>query len=151
MKITDIIIQLFSACIGSLGFSLIFNSEKKNLFPASMGGLLGWSVYLLCSHFKLGVFISSIGAAIFCQIYSEVMARIQKSPTTVFIIPAIIPLVPGSGLYYTMYYASLSDWENFRKYGTDTLLTAFGIAVGVSFVSAVLLLIPKKKKAEIDK
>ncbi len=141
----DIVIQLIAVLVGSLGFALIFNAGKKTLFPSILGGMLGWAVYLLFEHLKIGVFLATIAAAAFCQIYSEIFARVLKAPTTVIYIPAIVPLVPGGSLYNAMYNAAINDWENFRYYGITTLKVAFGIAVGASFVSAILLLLPKKK------
>lgn len=141
---SDCIIQLIAALVGSFGFSLFFNSSKKILIPATIGGLLGWGVYLLLDRCCIGVFLASVGSAAFLQIYSEVFARVLKSPTTVILIPSLIPLVPGGSLYYTMYYAALSDWSSFRFYCKETVLVAFGIAVGTSFVSAILLLLPRK-------
>ncbi len=142
----NFVIQLVAALVGSLGFALIFNAGKKTLFPSIVGGMLGWAVYLLFEYLNVGVFVATIVAAAFCQIYSEVFARILKAPTTVIYIPAIVPLVPGGALYNTMYNAAINDWENFRYYGATTLKVAFGIAVGASFVSAILLLLSKKKK-----
>ncbi len=141
----DIVIQLISAFVGGLGFALIFNSGKKKLLPSTLGGILVWAVYLFFIFLNSGVFLAAIAASAFCQIYSEILARILKSPTTVFFIPAIVPLVPGGSLYYAMYYAALNDWDKFTYYGVSTLQVAFGIAVGASFVSAILLLLPKKK------
>ena len=144
----DTVIQLGAALVGSLGFSMIFNSGKKTLIPATLGGYLAWGVYLLCAHFGLGVFLSTIISAAFCQLYSEIFARVIKCPTTVLYIPAIVPLVPGGSLYYTMYYSAVADWTMAKQYGVSTLQVAFGIAVGASFVSAILLLLPRKKSAK---
>ena len=141
----DIVIQLIAALVGSLGFALIFNAGKRILIPSFIGGMLGWAIYLLFDFLNVGVFLATIAAAAFCQIYSEVFARILKAPTTVFYIPAIVPLVPGGALYNTMYNAAINDWDNFRYYGATTLKVAFGIAVGASFVSAILLFLSKNK------
>lgn len=139
------VVQILSAGVGSLGFALLFNLGKKNLISATVGGMASWLVYLLCFNSGLGYFLSAVVCSGFCQIYSEIFARIKKAPATVFYIPTIVPLVPGGGLYYTMYYATRSDWVNFRSYGWQTLQVALGIAVGASFVSAILLLLPRKK------
>ena len=147
----DIIIQLFVAWVGSLGFSLIFNPGKKTLLPATLGGMVGWGVYLLVEHFGAGIFLSTIAAAAFCQVYAEVFSRILKCPRTVIYIPAVVPLVPGGSLYYTMYYAAVNDWPRFMEYGAKTAQVAFGMAVGASFVSAIVLLLPHKKKKESKK
>ena len=141
----ELIIQLVSAWVGSLGFSLMFNSGTKVLLPGTLGGMLGWAVYLLAVELNLNSFVSAVIAAAFCQIYSEVFARVIKVPKTILYIPAIVPLVPGGSLYYTMYNAAVSNWSQFKFYGMQTLHVAFGIAVGASFVSAIMLLLPAKK------
>lgn len=142
----EVIIQLIGAAIGSLGFSLLFNAGKRTLLPAVVGGTLGWAFYLLFEWLGASVFVAAIAASVFCQIYSEFLARLMKAPTTVFFIPAIVPLVPGGSLYHTMYYAATKDWSKFREYGVSTVQVAFGIAVGASFISALLLLLPQNKQ-----
>lgn len=140
----EMIFQLISGTVGSLGFSLIFNVGKKHLFPAALGGLLSWAIYLLCNRlFCMDMLISTILASACSQIYAEILARIFKSPTTVFFIPAVVPLIPGGTLYNTMYSAVFQDWTNFRSYGVNTLLTTLGISIGLSFVSAVLYILAK--------
>lgn len=147
---TDVLIQLVASWVGALGFALIFNTGKKTIIPATIGGMIGWAVYLSFEYFGVGVFLATIAAAAFCQIYSEVFARVLKTPTTVIYIPAIVPLVPGGSLYNTMYYAAINDWTNFRQYGIATVQVAFGIAVGASFVSAILLLIKKQGDKQLS-
>lgn len=145
----EYVIQLLAALVGSFGFSLIFNPGKKILFPSTLGGMLGWAVYLLCEHLGFGVFVSTIIAAAFCQVYAEVFARILKAPATVFYIPSIVPLVPGGSLYYTVFYAATNNMEMFKSYGITTLQVAFGIGVGASFVSAIMLLLKKPKLKKV--
>ena len=84
-----------------------------------------------------GVFLPSVVAAAFASIYSEAMARVEKAPATVFYIPALIPLVPGGSLFYTMSYAVVSEWEKVHSYASSTLYCAMGIAVGMSLVLSV--------------
>lgn len=135
----NIWIQLVSALLGSLGFSLIFNAENKHLLLAALGGLLAWGVYLFCMRFSwMGVMMSTVIASAISQIYSEFLARIFKAPTTVFVIPAVVPLIPGGSLYNTMYSAVIKDWVQFRYYGVQTLWGTLGIAIGLSFVSGIL-------------
>ena len=140
----EMIFQLISGAVGSLGFSLIFNVGKKQLLPAALGGLLSWTVYLLCNRLiNMDMLIATILASACSQVYAEILARVYKAPTTVFFIPAVVPLIPGGTLYNTMYSAVFQDWANFRIYGMNTLLTTLGISIGLSFVSAVLYVIAK--------
>ena len=133
----EIIMQLLAAFVGSMGFALIFGMKRRYLFCASLGALLGWGVYLATDALLPSSFLPPLFAAAFAVSYSEIMAKLLKTPATLFVIPAIIPLVPGGSLYYTMSYAVHRDMENARLYGTRTAETALAIAAGISFVLAV--------------
>ena len=132
----NIVTQLVSAFVGSLGFALIFGMRRRYLFAASLGALLGWGVYLISDALLQSSFLPPLFAAAFALTYSEMMAKALKTPATLFVIPAIIPLVPGGSLYYTMSYAVHRDVANARLYGTRTMETALAIAAGISFVLA---------------
>ena len=137
-SITEGIIHLVTAGFGALGFSLIFNVRRELLPAAAFGGLLDWGVYMMAEwFFGNGVFFPSVVAAAFASIYAEAMARVEKSPATVFYIPALIPLIPGGSLYYTMSYAVLGQWDQVQRYGASTAYCALGIAVGMSLVLSV--------------
>ena len=140
------IVQLIAAVIGTIGFSLIFNVGKKFLAVAAAGGFITWGVFLICQELLvLDVLLCTILAAALGQIYSEIMARVFKSPTTVFFIPAAVPLIPGGSLYNTMSAAVNRDWGLLRYYGMQTLMGTLGIAIGLSLVSAVLYVINNYK------
>ena len=133
------VLQMITAWIGALGFSLIFNVRRDLLPAAAFGGMADWGVYMLADWFfgGSGVFLPSVVAAAFASIYTEAMAKMEKVPATVFYIPALIPMVPGGSLYYTMYYAVMGEWEKVQSYGSSTLYCALGIAVGMSLVLSV--------------
>ncbi|MBD4336667.1 threonine/serine exporter, partial [Xanthomonas citri pv. citri] len=42
--------QLLSAALGSVGFGLIFNLNRRYLPAAGVGGLLAWLAYLLAAN-----------------------------------------------------------------------------------------------------
>ena len=149
----DGVIQLVTAGLGALGFSMVFNVRRNLLPAAAFGGLLDWGVYLAALWFFGGVFLPSVVAAAFASIYSEAVARMEQAPATVFYIPALIPLVPGGSLYYTMSYAVLRDWEQVRSFGGDTIYCALGIAVGMGLVLSVDFTVRKisMRKTEIKK
>ena len=133
----DGIIQLVTAGIGALGFSLIFNVRRALLPAAAFGGLLDWGVYLMAAWLFDGVFLPSVVAAAFASIYSEAVARMEQAPATVFYIPALIPLVPGGSLYYTMSYALQGEMDLFARRGMFTAAIAGIMAVGVLLGSSV--------------
>ena len=104
-------IQLAMAFVGSLGFCMMFRLRAGLLVPASLGGLFCWAVYLTGAQYVEGIFLPSFIASAFAATYAEVLARKLKAPATLFLIPAVVPLVPGSGLYYTISYAVQGDLE----------------------------------------
>lgn len=131
------VIQLVTAFIGALGFALLFNVRRELLFASAFGGFLVWGVYLLAEQWLGGIFVSSVAAAAAATVYAEVLARVKRTPAVVFSIPALIPLVPGGSLYYTMSYAVRSEWDLVSLYGSNTFYCALGIASGMSIVLSI--------------
>ncbi len=123
------------AFIATLGFGLLVNIRGKNLFLAALGGAISWFAFLLISSYHASVVISCFIAAIIAGAYSEILARSIKVPATVFAICAIIPLVPGSGMYYTMFEVISNNMEKAAVKGFETISVAGAIAVGLFVVS----------------
>ncbi len=145
---TDEIIQIISGFLGSLGFAFLYNIKGKRLIATAIGGLLSWSIFLF-----LGMFIPSEALRYFIvsasiSIYAEILSRILKTPTTTFIIPALIPLIPGGSLYYTMSSAFGGDIHVFLENAVDTILLALALALGVVVVLAGTRFIFRVKAAK---
>ena len=139
------LIQLLTAFLSSFGFSLLFGLRKRYLITASLGGLLAVGVYLLAELWTGNLFVSNLLAAAASVLYAELMAHLLKCPATLFITPAILPLVPGGSLYYTMSYAVRGDTAQAKQFGTATLQAALAIAVGISIVLAARQLHSRKQ------
>ena len=143
--------QSLFAFFATLGFGILFNIKGKNLFYAALGGGLSWFVSLICFEFGLDTTSSFFISAIIFSIYSEIMARVLKTPVTSLIICALIPLVPGGGMYYTMYEAVNGNIMESIELGLNTLASAGSLALGVIFVSTITkLLMSTKNKREIN-
>ena len=135
MTITAALIGLTSAFIGSLGFALLFRLHPRHLVPASLGGMIGYAVYLAADLLGMHLFVSNFLAATVAALLSELCARFFKAPSVIFTIPALIPLVPGSLLYYSMSNLLTSQYDQAFLYFSGTLVTALGIAGGMIAVS----------------
>ncbi len=149
----EMIIQLVTAFVGSLGFALLFQLRKGLLVAASLGGLLNWGTYLLMDHFVGEGFIACFVAAAAAVVYCEIAARVLKAPVTLFLVPAIIPSVPGSGLFYTMSSIVSQDWSEAKEFGLKTAEFTLGIAAGIclsvvvfSIVNSIVHRSPKGEK-----
>ena len=133
------IIQLITALLGAAGFALLWNVEKKCIFPASFCGFMAWAVYLLMHEAgNFNIFVSAFSAAVVTGVFAEIFARLLRAPSTVFLIPGLVPLFPGSALYYTVSASVGGSWQDVRNYGLETVTFALGIACGASIISAIL-------------
>lgn len=132
----ETLIQIATAFLGSLGFALLFGLRRRYVLPAAVGGMLSWAVYMLLSRFLPSAFLSCLVASACAVLYAELLAHLLRTPATVFVIPAVIPLVPGSSLYYAMSCVVQKDFAAAREYGMTTLEFSLAIAAGMSFVLA---------------
>lgn len=132
------IVQLVTGLLGSVGFSLLFNLRRQYLPYAALGGFLCWGTYLLSEHFGAGTFFASFAAAFVSSLFAEILARVLKAPVTLFLISTLIPLVPGSSLYYAMYSIVAGNPDAARSYASATGLCVLGIASGICAVTAVV-------------
>lgn len=135
-------LQVFFAFGGSLAFSAVYNVHGKQLLLTALGGAAGWAVFLLAGEFlfpseMFQYFLSSV----FISLYSEVMARVRKTPATVFLMPALFPLVPGGPIFYTMEAGLNGDIYLFLQKLMNTMLIAGSIAIGVIMVTSLTRLV----------
>lgn len=140
-------LQLLTAFLGSLGFSILFNIRKDKLLPASLGGLLAWAVYLIAGTVTDSDVIRYFIASMCFTVYAEIFARIKKTPATLFLVSSAIPLIPGGSLYQTMNYAMQKDWTAFCSQGLYTLLLAVAIAAGIIMMMILWQSVMGRKKA----
>ncbi len=123
----------FFACAA---FGLVYNMRGRTLALASLGGSLGWLVYLLLNFLRNDIFQFFI-ATVATAIYSEIMARVLKKPATEFQIVALLPMVPGGGIFYTMDYCVIGNNSMFLQTGLHTLGIAGALAMGILLVSSL--------------
>ena len=146
------LIQILMGFLGSLGFSVLFHIRGSKLIIASLGGLMSWTVFLTLEPLLPSEPIRYFLAAAAVTVYAEAFARIKKTPTTTFLVPSLIPLIPGGSLYYTMNYALNEQWAAFASKAIYTLELALALALGIiavttlsRMVNAVLHRLKKRK------
>lgn len=124
--------------IGTVGFAIFFNAPKNSLLISGFSGAFGWIVYMILNQNGNGAVFSNFIAAIAVSVLGEVFARASKNPVTTFVIPSIIPLVPGYGLYLTMLFLVQGDYAKGVEKGVETFFIAGAIAVGLIIVSSTV-------------
>lgn len=137
--------QVIYAFIVSLGFGVLFNVRDRNLFFAALGGAVGWFFYSLTLNLSSSNVLAMLIASISISVYAEIFSRVLKNPVTLFLVCSLIPLVPGSGMYYTVFEAVKGNVDKSLNYGIETISLAGVIAVGIILVSTLSRLMQKLK------
>ena len=114
-----------------------------------VGSIISWVVCCLCMRAGIGEATSYLIAAAVSSAYAEIMARIRKFPAIAYLMAALVPLIPGAGLYYTMDFISRSQMNEAWAKGSATAAIAGAVAVGVLLVSTAFRMwgVYKKKRA----
>ena len=131
------VIMLITAALSTLGFSILFYVHPRRLPAATLGGILTTAAYLIAGHFMEGELLPNLIGALVGAGYSEIMARVTKVPVPVYMVPCVIPLVPGGGLYETMFSFVTGNYAAAATAGMRTLQIALGIAGGIVIASVL--------------
>lgn len=130
---------LFAFC-STIGFSILFHVPKKLLPAAGLVGALGWLTYAYFLVQGNSSILACFAGSCVVALISDLFSRFFKDAATIFIIPGILPLVPGAGMYYTMLAILTGNVEETAAKGTETILMAGSIAVALLVVASVIKL-----------
>lgn len=138
------LIECLSAFIACVGFAFIFRVHHHPRFAVigSLGGTLGWLVFLICGNFQ-NELISYFIAMTVVSLFAEMAARIYKAPATIFIIIGCFPLVPGRGIYQTMLYCTQGENTLFLDSFIHTIAISATLALAIMIVSTIFKVIKK--------
>ena len=133
-----IILQTIFSFASCLFFSITFNTPKKELIFCGLTGAIGMFVYSLSANmFNIDIIIATFLGTIFLTATSRFLSHLRQAPSTIYLIPGILPLVPGSYMYKTMYGLLKEDMVYFYSQGVFTVKLAGVIAFGVMIVLAL--------------
>lgn len=131
-------IQVLAGAAGAIGFGMMFHLPNRYLAAATLGGGASWALYLLAGSFIEGVLIPALIASAFSALYAELLAHFHDTPSLLFVIPTVVPLIPGAPLYYAMSFAVVADWAAVSTYAVRCGAFALGIAGGMCLVWAIV-------------
>lgn len=147
---TNIWIAIASSFIATYVGGITLHAPRQFLVPGGVGGAICWVVYsyvLEYSNNTLATFVASLAVAIL----SNVFARRYKAPVTMFFIPAFLPIVPGVGVYRTVYFYMSNNPQNGYQSLVSTLETAIAIAFAIILVDSTFKLASKWRLKQLAK
>lgn len=124
------------AALATGAFAMVVNVRGRNIPAAAVGGAIGWAVYLLVSRSAGTDGVAYFSAAAAVALYAEAISRLLSGPAGAYVACAIIPLVPGGGMYYMMSDSLAGNLSGTLTVGFETLGTAGAIAAGLAIGSA---------------
>lgn len=129
----EIIVQCIACMLATMFFGMLLGQPRQTLLYTVLIGLNTYVLYLLLEGSTLAFFLCGLLAGLLC----ELTARLKRMATTLFLISAIIPVVPGLGLYRTMMFVAAGDYPSALEAGIETLVGIGAIALGLTISTAV--------------
>lgn len=130
------IAQCTAALFACVGFSLIFQLRGKDVLIAALCGVFSWAVYLVTGNVLDSAVLPYFFAGAAAAFYAETAAIMFSSPVTVYLIPGIIPTVPGLAVYRAMEDGLKGNIEGFLEKGLETFKIGGAITMGLILFSA---------------
>ena len=146
MSPLELMLQVVSAFIGVVAVAVLFQVPRKNLVLAGVTGAAGWFLELVAEEVSGNALLSYFLAAFLVAVLSQIFARVSKAPVTLYLVTGILPLVPGVGMYRTVYYLLQSNHAMTGYYLSYTLQIAGMIALAIFVVDSCFKRLYERKK-----
>ncbi|MDD5934597.1 MAG: threonine/serine exporter family protein [Clostridiales bacterium] len=136
-----IMVQVLAAFVAVFTIAMVQGVPKKFLFWCGINSAVSWLIYMICQDAGMSIAFSTLISTLAVALISHIFARIFKSPVTVFLIPGILPLVPGVNTYRIVYYLIQEDSVKSSYYFNLTLQIAGMIAIGIFIIDTIFKII----------
>ena len=125
--------EILSAVVGTVSFSVLFGVPREYYPYCGFIGGAGWLVYCLAELFLPGSGPCFVATAVVILL-SRTAAVVKHCPVTIFLIAGMFPLVPGAGVYWTVYHIVMEELFLAVSTGYSAMKEAIAIVMGIVFV-----------------
>lgn len=139
MTSINFLFQAIASYIAIATFLVVLNVQKKMLIPGGLLGMLVWLIYLLLLE-PTNVLIATFFAAIIGSCVSQIMSIWLKTPSVIFSLAILAPLVPGYRAYMTTTYFVSGEYAQALTNITTVLTLALVIPIGMASGTILLRL-----------
>ncbi|HLR20139.1 MAG TPA: threonine/serine exporter family protein [Staphylococcus sp.] len=124
-------LQFIISFLATMLFSIIFNAPRRLLLACGFVGAMGWIIFKITVDLDFGKVMSSFLGSFILAMMSHVMSRRYKRPVIIFIVPGIIPLVPGGLAYEATRYLVSNQYTLAVNTFLEVTLISGAIAFGI--------------------
>ena len=132
-----LIVKLIAVFLMGAAVGILYRIPRGLLMYASLNAAVSWLLMYGLTVYGMNPVAANFFGSILVGAVAEVLARRMRKPSTIFIIPGFIPLVPGREAFTTMRYLVEGQFVQAWAMGALTIFTAGAIAFGI-FVSATV-------------
>ncbi|WP_320162903.1 threonine/serine exporter family protein [uncultured Trichococcus sp.] len=144
MTLFTIILEMAVAFVAVFFIAVTLEAPKRTLRYGALAGALGWGVYLVGLLF-LDIVAATFLASLFIAWIAHLFARLLKTPVTIYFIPAFITLVPGAGVYQSVYSFINKEYAVAQQHLVLTLQISGAIALAIFIVDSLFGLMARIK------
>lgn len=131
------LVQILAACISTGSYAVSVQAPLRSVsFAAAVGGAC-WLVGLSMTHLHGGGIFAAFTAALVAGMLGWRLARWQHLPATVYMLPAIVPFLPGLSICNGMVDLSLNQTVPGLLVLVQALFTGGALAAGVALSDAL--------------
>ncbi|MCD8843667.1 threonine/serine exporter family protein [Staphylococcus gallinarum] len=140
------LLQFVISYLATILFSIIFNAPRRLLLACGFVGAMGWFIYKLTVDLDLGKVMASFLGSFILALMSHVMSRRYKRPVIIFIVPGIIPLVPGGLAYEATRFLVSNQYTHAVNTFLEVTLISGAIAFGILCAEIIYYLYTRIKQ-----
>lgn len=144
-------VKLAGAFFAGAALSVAFQIPRKYFVSAGLTAAIGWGTYLITSALGWNLIWANYTATLLIAFTSQVLARKKRVPATMFLIPGIIPIVPGGGMYMIIWSMLYETSAQAAGHFYETLLMAGAIAMGIFTVDTFFRFSKTKPASNLKK
>lgn len=136
MVTQTVALQIVMAFFGTIAFAVLFGAPRKFYIHCGACGMVGWAVYILFYRYVSfsPAEATFVGTLVVAAI-SRILAVQLRCPTTIFLITGIFPMVPGGGIYWTLFYLVTGQYSRALSSGGEAIMVTIAIVFAIVVIN----------------
>ncbi len=133
----EILRALIGAFFGTLGFAWLVHAPRRAWLPSGLVAALVYLLYRLLHFWGVADPVAIFCGSLLGAMAGQLCARRLRMISTVFLMAAVVPVVPGLGLYRMMAFFGQGETALGADQGIQAMITIAMTALGLAMGSYV--------------
>lgn len=130
-------LEILAMYTSSLTYSIINDCPKKELPYAAITGFVVWVFYLIAFYISDSILVANFCSTFLVTVFCKILTLYRRQPLTLYLVPAIIPLVPGKTIFDTLFALVSGDFKLAQENAFLTFSIACCITLGISMSNII--------------